>query len=94
MAWTLHGHHIPGTDNSNRPDRITRCGGSALCIPCLNEVFAHLDKIRADAPDPCIPCEETLETVINALRASDFTLLQSLEVIRVLNNANISFVKN
>lgn len=48
MTWTSHGHHIDGTamDSSNRPVRVTRCGGSGLCGKCSAESARVLQKVR------------------------------------------------
>ena len=32
MAWTRHGHHIPGTvKDDDRPEKVARCGGPRMC---------------------------------------------------------------
>ena len=38
MAFTKHGHHIPGTDMDNKPLDRARCGGVGLCHACNSEV--------------------------------------------------------
>lgn len=39
MAYTSHGHHIPGTDTENPPSNRARCGGPQLCSACGREAF-------------------------------------------------------
>lgn len=44
MAYTSHGHHIPGTvDNHQRPETIARCGGPGLCKVCSKQagMYTH-----------------------------------------------------
>lgn len=38
MAFTRHGHHIPGTVLDERPTRVARCGGVLLCTLCRTDV--------------------------------------------------------
>jgi hypothetical protein len=37
MAYTSHGHHIPGTIKGSEPTEIKRCGGLINCKVCKNE---------------------------------------------------------
>ena len=38
MAFTQHGHHIPGSpDTGEMPANVARCGGSSLCISCMRD---------------------------------------------------------
>ena len=56
MAWTTHGHHIPGTvkDDVMRPDRVGRCGGPKMCQKCQKEanLFA-IRKVAASVQQAC-----------------------------------------
>jgi hypothetical protein len=39
MAWTSHGHHVPGSiRNGFAPTTRARCGGPLLCAICKAEV--------------------------------------------------------
>ncbi len=39
MAYTSHGHQIPGTSITPRTDQlVARCGGPKFCKQCLVEV--------------------------------------------------------
>lgn len=41
MAFTKHGHHIPGTVlGIDRPNAIARCGGPRICKKCREEAAA------------------------------------------------------
>lgn len=40
MAYTAHGHHIPGTDEKGKPEEVARCGGLRLCGQCKREAAA------------------------------------------------------
>lgn len=44
MAFTQHGHHIPGTvlDKNSLPEEIARCGGVATCQHCSEEAALYL----------------------------------------------------
>ena len=37
MAFTRHGHHIPGTVLDEKPTRVARCGGVLLCTLCRTD---------------------------------------------------------
>lgn len=42
MAYTSHGHQIPGTPREHeRPKRVSRCGGPLLCPNCANEAALY-----------------------------------------------------
>lgn len=58
MAFTSHGHHIPGTTMDNKPKDRHRCGGPQLCSQCRREVMIHISKERFD--------KETVEHDIKA----------------------------
>ena len=41
MAYTSHGHHIPGTaKGKERPPMVARCGGVTWCKVCMAEAAA------------------------------------------------------
>lgn len=41
MAYTGHGHHIPGTTkNGPPPTDVSRCGGVNICPRCRGDVLA------------------------------------------------------
>jgi Family of unknown function (DUF6275) len=44
MAFTGHGHHIPGTvlpPRNDRPKNVARCGGVRFCPRCKDEFEAY-----------------------------------------------------
>lgn len=44
MAWTEHGHHIPGSGFEGvAPEKIEQCGGAAFCEACAYEIQEHQD---------------------------------------------------
>ena len=38
MAYTGHGHHIPGTPNTRQPKNPVACGGINHCLRCIKDV--------------------------------------------------------
>lgn len=61
MAYTPHGHHIPGTNIEHEPDVVARCGGVTRCNECaiyansrfvrMNGQYATLEQVASpDAP--------------------------------------------
>lgn len=53
MAFTIHGHHIPGTEKpgiEGLPENIARCGGVTLCKVCWNEAKGYLGLAEACNP--------------------------------------------
>lgn len=34
MAYTVHGHHIPGTPSEDAPNQRVECGGCGNCSVC------------------------------------------------------------
>lgn len=37
MAFTAHGHQVPGTTVDGKPIEVMRCGGVMRCTKCRNE---------------------------------------------------------
>lgn len=43
MAYTGHGHHIPGTTMGEfKPREVARCGGPKICPRCKSEVQSSM----------------------------------------------------
>lgn len=42
MAYTSHGHHMPGTPKGNPPSGRKRCGGPEFCAECSVEVVKQV----------------------------------------------------
>lgn len=53
MAYTRHGHHIPGTSEENPPGARARCGAFIGCDSCKGEILGHQipTKISFDLSD-------------------------------------------
>lgn len=47
MAYTRHGHHIPGTSDANPPEERARCGGLFWCPDCAIDSRTHGEKASA-----------------------------------------------
>ncbi|WNM72462.1 hypothetical protein SEA_MOSSY_83 [Gordonia phage Mossy] len=50
MAWTSHGHHIPGSMSEryeDRPVSVARCGGVRICRVCQNDMAEFFDEKAA-----------------------------------------------
>jgi len=67
MAWTRHGHQIPGTNLDPAQPRVARCGGPSLCKECWADVqawgvFNPKDK-ESEEKSPSF--EEELRALIN-----------------------------
>lgn len=60
MAWTSHGHEIPGSSrNDDHQGFIVACGGPGSCGQCQTEAQAYLSEYNADVPvitGPSGPC--------------------------------------
>lgn len=51
MAFTTHGHHIPGTTMGTPPNQRARCGGVERCPKCKSEVSEfHFEGLRTNKP--------------------------------------------
>ena len=45
MAYTTHGHHVPGTPvDEGSPPSVYRCGGPGLCDICSKQVAKYFQK--------------------------------------------------
>lgn len=53
MAFTKHGHQIPGSPADERPfgQMVARCGGPTLCQPCAFDVKMY-NRLAETTPDP------------------------------------------
>lgn len=99
MAWTSHGHQIPGTTVSpNRPDKVMRCGGPGRCSVCSFEVANGLDPVPSAGLAMANlgfrleqHSESTLPKVLRALIASGLTEEQAINAIREMQNDGILF---
>lgn len=54
MAYTDHGHHIPGTPEESEPIIRARCGDPGICAPCSRE--AALSSPAGIGHEICLTC--------------------------------------
>ncbi|USH44743.1 hypothetical protein SEA_BURLEY_82 [Gordonia phage Burley] len=50
MAFTTHGHHIPGTLSEryeDRPMSVARCGGVRICKVCQSDMTDYFNELEA-----------------------------------------------
>lgn len=47
MAYTSHGHHIPGTDHRNAPLVVKDCGGFNCCSICIDNLTHYSEPIKS-----------------------------------------------
>lgn len=70
MAWTSHGHHIPGTDMHHPPPDRARCGGVRVCKVCSAEVGLFGPKTDIGPTDQKDPETDKWEVLENDIRKS------------------------
>lgn len=61
MAYTTHGHHMPGTKALSvidRPKNVARCGGPNFCSQCKNETLGRILDSTDLSDNPVIPEKE------------------------------------
>jgi hypothetical protein len=87
MAYTSHGHHIPGTTIDDEIEKLVkaRCGGPGLCVICSREVAKRETTSREYVT------EKTLFKVIDALTKAGLDLPQVERAIGEMQNAGILF---
>lgn len=83
MAYTLHGHHIPGTSYENPPADRARCNGPGLCPVCSADVSNSRKKIS--------DYERILRKVNIALLESGLTIKQTADALISMQNNGITF---
>lgn len=101
MAYTSHGHHIPGTVmNGERPLQVARCGGPPLCTDCAKETANYISahqkemwetlKMTNDKGNETHD-EKTLLKVLNSLLDAGVKYEQAINAIRIMQNNGILF---
>lgn len=64
MAYTSHGHHIPGTVLQPRTRQlVARCGGPSLCKQCMTEAGRY-DAMTTTGPERS-PFDHALPTELD-----------------------------
>lgn len=98
MAFTKHGHHIPGTirDEYN-PNSVARCGGTYMCNQCQKDAAAFFTG-EVVTPRPIgiqlqelSATQETMYKVYDALKEAGLTQQQAFDAINQMQNAGIYF---
>lgn len=63
MAYTRHGHHIPGSPHHIVPRLAARCGGPKICFQCAMDVASYAeDAVVMEAEDVVFEAEEKLDS--------------------------------
>lgn len=72
MAYTGHGHHIPGTSKGEgmiQADRsVARCGGPAFCPRCKKEAEDYMISVVGTGEDYQRKAKEIVKQYIDGLR--------------------------
>jgi hypothetical protein len=59
MAYTSHGHHIPGTTVEGTSPSVARCGGPKLCATCARDAQVYDMRVAsAWSHDPRKPAQQ------------------------------------
>lgn len=95
MAFTRHGHHIPGTIRDKYEPPRARCGGPSVCSDCALDVSSKLT-IEAERPirtqlQELTDTQGTIFKVYDALKAAGLAQQQALDAINLMQNAGIYF---
>jgi hypothetical protein len=95
VAWTSHGHEIPGSVlESEPPAEVARCGGPGLCDQCSRETSSYLfQSTSEDAPQEAVRNAELIGKIIASLIAGGFTLDQSARVLRTFHENGLSVLE-
>lgn len=71
MAYTSHGHHIPGTAFGVPPDLRASCGGNRICLVCATEAFQSMAEQKNRVESGYIPPKQN-EPTDYASKAKDY----------------------
>ena len=89
MAFTTHGHHIPGTtDEGPWPSLRARCGGPGLCEVCSKQAAPYS---KLNTVDETYHDENTLDKVWAGLSDAGIPPQQRLDAISAMQNYGILF---
>lgn len=91
MAWTSHGHQIPGTEELTigRPPKVP-CGNAPICVNCMLEV-AKADKMQKWHEEVNCYNEGTRYKVYEALWKAGLTRSECNNAIEYMERAGILF---
>lgn len=78
MAYTAHGHHIPGSAplSGPNPTNIARCGGPKMCPKCKKDVEEYFENLSEPKP-------QMIDHV-------DYALMAKKALIRYIDETSIS----
>lgn len=85
MAFTAHGHHIPGTEFAAlwvAPETVINCGGPAHCADCADGVSKWWDPTPADRTHPPISGGRSVREQLQELTYSEGTLFKVYEALK------------
>lgn len=85
MAYTSHGHYIPASEHTRRPDKSEFCGGLKECTQCQDERDSYKPP-TADFYD-----EQTLTKVFMALRKSGLSPVEATNALSEMQNSGVLF---
>ena len=89
MAYTTHGHHIPGTIlEGPEPSLRARCGGPGLCKVCSEQAASYS---KLNTVDETYHDENTLDKVWAGLSDAGIPPQQRLDAISAMQNNGILF---
>lgn len=75
MAYTIHGHYIPGSDPSDIPPQAARCGGVEKCTQC--RVEARRAKVIAE-----MVAERRRQDTLPPDRTETIKAARALEIVK------------
>jgi hypothetical protein len=71
MAYTSHGHHIPGTlkgEGVTKANSVARCGGPNMCRRCKQDVADYMSAITGTSEDFQQKAKEIVKNYLDGLR--------------------------
>jgi hypothetical protein len=74
MAYTKHGHHIPGTlkgEGVTKAPAPKRCGGMTLCAECKQDAENYMTSIVGTGEDFQAKAKELVKQYIDARNLAD-----------------------
>ena len=86
MAYTTHGHYIPGSEHTRRPSNAEDCTGLRGCPKCQREASDYKPPGGKEFYD-----EQTLTKVFMALRKSGLTPIEASVALTEMQNAGVLF---
>lgn len=100
MAYTTHGHYVPGTNLDDRqPESVARCGGPAICTKCSVEAMGMIRQAfdeetelgKSGSMELEYFDENTLLKVYAALGNAGLNYRQCMDSVNAMLNEGILF---